>query len=126
MVSTLGPASAASVGMIRGVHVCSSHRRPDTLVPTAPRAPKRQILMIDITDLPNGRHATIRHEPDFAGRKFNLGKTVLAGHQLRSAAGRTNHLPAKTGDQLDVMDERADGDIGERQRVPDPNLRLRT
>ena len=61
---------------------------------------------------------------DLAGRQPDLGVVALLGQQLGRDAGRADDLAALARDELDVVDRRAERDVGERQGVADPRLGL--
>jgi hypothetical protein len=54
------------------------------------------------------------------------GELAFLGQQLGGHAGGPDDLAALAGHQLDVVDGRAERDVGQRQRVADACLGIRT
>src|SRR5512140_420248 len=75
------------------------------------------VSMVKIADLSDGCIAYLVDQPNFAGRHAHLGKiTFLCQHLRRTACG-TDQLPAAALLQFDIVDERANRDVGDRQAV---------
>ena len=75
------------------------------------------VLMVDVADLADRGDAVHGNVAHFAGRQAHQSVFALFRHQLRHVAGAAHQLRALAGVQLDVVDNGADGDIGERQAV---------
>src|ERR1041385_6516509 len=56
-------------------------------------------------------------QPHLTRRQPNLGPAAFFGHQLGAHARATDHLSAATGLGLDVVDDRADRDVAQGQRI---------
>src|SRR5262252_8493844 len=61
----LDAAFTTAVRVIHRIHHNASNRRPNSHVPHASRLTQSDVLMIQIADLPNGRHAVHVDETDF-------------------------------------------------------------
>src|SRR5437588_5080263 len=112
-----GFAFATAVGMVARVHGRTAHRGPEAHVPRATGLADADRGVLRVTDLAQGRHALDVHQPNFAGRQAHLRPHAFLGHQLRAHAGAADHLPTAAGLQLDVVDDRADRDVSQRERV---------
>jgi hypothetical protein len=66
------------------------------------------------------------HRPNLARRHAQLHDIAFFGQDLSAGARRTNQLAAATGIQLDVVHDGSQGNAAERQRIPNPNIRLGT
>src|SRR4051812_28281913 len=69
-----------------------------------------------------------RHSADqahLARRQAERRHVAVLGHELNADAGRAPELAAAAGVQLDVVDDRADRHVAQRQRVADGDLRAR-
>src|SRR5688572_14518625 len=122
----LALAFAAAHRMIDRVHDGAAHRRPDAAVAFPSCLTLRHVLVVDVADLPNGRHARDLHEPGLARRQLQRGVVAFLREQLRLRAGAPAHLAAAPDVQLDVVDHRADGDVADRQRVAGQDVGLRS
>src|SRR5687767_2675910 len=112
-----GLALAAAVRVVDRVHRHAAHRRPDTVPARAPRLAVRDVLVLDVPDLPHGRVADDGDAPDLARGHAHLRVVALLGDELREAARRAHQLAALAGPQLDVVDLRAERDVPDGQRV---------
>src|SRR5205823_7881978 len=63
-----------------------------------------------------------QHLADFARRQLELRVVAFARDQLSLRAGRTGHLAALAGLQLDIVDYGAGRNIFERKRIADQNI----
>src|SRR5262249_35556241 len=103
--------------MVDRIHGGATHGRP--LAPPAASAglAARHVLVVDVADLADGRPAGERNAAHLAGGQAENAETLVLRDQLDAGAGRTGHLAALAGLQLDVVDQRAGRDVRERQRV---------
>src|ERR1044072_1524189 len=113
-----GLALAAAVRVVDGVHRNAAHRRADAVPARAAGLAIRDILMLDVADLPHGRVADDRHTEHFARGHAHLRVVAFLRDELPEAARRADELAALTGTQFDVVNLRAQRDVANRQRVP--------
>ena len=67
----------------------------------------------------NGGLAGSEHFAGFAGREFDDGVVAFARNELGEGAGAACHEGTLAGTEFDSVDERPDGDAGERKCVAD-------
>src|SRR5881628_241492 len=91
----------------------------------APRLAERDVLVVEVADLTDGRHARERHHPHLARGELQRGPVTLLGQELRLSARAPAELRAAPGLELDVVHERPERDIPHRQRVAGEDVRLR-
>src|SRR5207247_2611313 len=117
VAAALGLALAAAVRMVDGVHGRASYRG----ALAAPAAPSglaaRDVLVLDVADLADGRAAPERDAAHLAGGKAQDAVALVLRHQLDARAGAARKLAAATGLELDVVDQRPGRDVRERKRV---------
>ena len=58
-----------------------------------------------------------RHAAQLARGQAQQREALVLADQLHEGAGRARHLAAAAGLELDVVDDRADRDVAQRQRV---------
>src|SRR4051812_46977576 len=115
VAAALRLALAAAVRVVDGVHRGAAHGRALAL-PTAPAGlPDRDVLVVDVADLPDGRTARERPTPHLARREAQHRVRAVLRDELHTRAGRARHLRAAAGLQLDVVHERACRDVLERE-----------
>src|ERR1039458_1819030 len=100
--------------------------RPDEPPPpVAPPAPPTRlarladvlVLVVGVADLAHGGEAADVDPPDLPGGHPHGGEVALLGDQLGRDAGAAHQLAAPAGEHLEVVDGRAERDVGERQGV---------
>src|ERR1700733_4349662 len=116
----------AAVRVVDGVHRDTAHRRALPEVALAAGLADDLVLVIEIAELADGGAADDQDAPDFARRHAHLRVVAFLGHELRGAAGAAHELAALAGLQLDVVDDGAERDVRERQRVADLDVGGRT
>src|SRR5262249_44065618 len=117
VTATGGLALAAAHRVVDGVHHHAAVVRPEAQVADAARLAVRDVLVLEVADLPDGGVAVDVHLAPLAAGEAHLRVAALARHQLGAGARRAHHLPALAGAQLDVVHLRAEGDLLQRQRV---------
>src|SRR5581483_2164196 len=119
VAAALRLALAAAVRMVDGIHRRAAHCR--ALAPPAAAAglAARDVLVVDVADLADGRAARERDAAHLARREAQDGKALVLRDELDARAGGAGHLRALPRLQLDVVHERAGRDELERQRVAD-------
>ena len=77
------------------------------------------IAVVNIANLTDASHAVQADIAEFAGGQTDLRQTLVGflRHQLRSHASGADKLCTAAGVELDVVDDRTNGDIGDRQAV---------
>src|SRR5262245_39904003 len=108
--------------MVDRVHGDPADGGPDAQPAAPARLAQRDVLVIQIADLADGGVADLLHAADLAGGELDLHPAGVLGQKLRRAARAAHQLTAAPGLQLDVVDGRAQGDVLQRQRVPDQNV----
>src|SRR5881396_3594982 len=124
-VVPLALALAATHRVVDGVHHRAAHRRAEAEPAHAARLAHRHVLVVEIADLADRRHAADRYHPHLARRQLERRPLALFRQELRLRAGAPAHLGAATRLKLHVVDERADRDVPDRQRVAGQNVGLR-
>src|SRR6476659_9953152 len=119
-------AFAAAHRVIDRVHRDSAHVRPSPDPAVAAGLADRHVLVLDVSDLTDGRVALDVHLADLAGGEPNLRVAPLFRHELRGGAGRADELPAPPALQLQVVDRRSERDAAQRQGVARDDVRGRT
>src|SRR5438445_267666 len=125
-VIALALALAAAHRVVDGVHHRAAHRRAEAEPAHPARLPDRYVLVIEVAHLPDRRHAVDRHHSHLARRQLERRPLALLRQELRLRAGAPAHLRAAARLELHVVNERADRDIAERQRVARQDVGLRS
>src|SRR5215469_1994689 len=113
----------AAVRMIHRIHRHASHRWPTTMPPRPTRFAVRHVLMIQISELPDGRHAIHRKLPSLTRRQLHQSDLAFLAQKLRRAARGPHELSAFSGRKLQIMDHRPRRNMPDRQRVSRQNVR---
>ena len=116
----------AAVGVIAGVHDGTSDGRSDTHVSDLTGFTDTDDLVIEVTDLSDGRLAFHGNVSHFAARHFKSRHIALFCHEPSRHAGSSCDLSAFTGLKFDVVDHGTDGDRFERKRVANLDVGVRT
>src|SRR5437879_298431 len=124
-VIALALALAAAHRVVDGVHHRAAHRRAKAEPAHPARLTDRYVLVVEVAHLPDRRHAVDRHHPHFARRQLERRPLALLRQELRLRAGAPAHLRAAARLELHVVNERADRDVAERQRVARQDVGLR-
>src|SRR5579885_1349464 len=124
VATAAGLALAAAVRVVNRVHGDAADVRADALPARAPGLAVRNIFVLDVADLADGRVADDGDAPHLARRHANLRVVAFLRPQLREAASRANQLPALARSQLDVVNLRPQRDVPNRQRVSGQDVRV--
>src|SRR5512145_1942371 len=89
---------------------------------TATGLTKFDISMVEIADLSNGRVTDLADQANFTGGHAHLRKIAFLGEQLRRATRRADHLATTSLTDLDVVDQRTNGDVGDWKRITGTDL----
>src|SRR3989441_961260 len=111
--------------VVAGVHHRAAHRRAKAEPAHPARLTDRYVLVVKVAHLPDRRHAVDRHHPHLARRQLERRPLALLRQELRLRAGAPAHLRAAARLELYVVNERADRDVAERQRVARQDVGLR-
>ena len=103
--------------MIDGVHGHAADLGATSEPAVAAGLAQRNVLVLDIADLPDSGEARREHLAHFARGHAQQRVLAFLGHKLGVGSGRATELPAPTGVQLDVVQHRAHGNAGHGQRV---------
>src|SRR5215472_3701497 len=114
---------ATAMRMIHGVHGYTANRGTDAAPARAPGLSKAFILVVEVAHLANRGHTVHGKLADFARRQFHEGNFALLAQQLRGTASRTDHLPAATGIELQVVHHGPRRNVLELQRIAGKNVR---
>src|SRR5947209_13844618 len=104
------------------VHRGAAGLRTDTHVTLTPRLSDLDVLMVGVADRAHGGTAFATDHAHLARWEAQRHVLALLGQKLYAGACGSRHLPAATGDQLDVVNHRAGRHVGQRQAVADPDL----
>src|SRR5215831_13309100 len=110
-------AFATTVRMVARVHGRAADCRADAKMASSAGFTDADRGVLGVAHLAQRGHALDVHQAHLAGRQADLRPAALLGHQLRAHARAAHHLAASAGLELDVVDDGADRDVSERQRV---------
>ena len=110
-------ALAAAVRVVAGVHDNAADGRTHAHVAHTARLAQANVLMVGVAHGADGRLRAQRQLAHFAGGETHLSEAVFLTHQLSAHAGGANHLAAAAGLDLKVVDQGANGNVRQRQRV---------
>src|SRR5579875_825913 len=116
-------ALAPAEGVVDRVHRHPARLGAHPTPAVAPRLADRHELRLGVADDADRRPAVDRDPPHLRRRQPQRGEGALLRHDLHAHPGAARQLPAAARPQLDVVDDRADGDVADRQRVAWPDLR---
>src|SRR6476469_5046922 len=117
MAAALRLAFAAAVRMVDRVHGRAAHGRALAEPATPAGLAARDVAVLDVADLADGRATGEEHAAHLARGETQRRVAAVLGDQLHTGAGGAGHLAALGGLELDVVHERAGRDVLERQRV---------
>src|SRR5450432_210381 len=110
-------AFAAAHRVVDRVHGDAAVVRPATEPARAPGLAERNVGVVRVRHLTDGRVAVEVDHADLARRQADLRVVAVFRHERRRGARRADELAALPLLQLDVVDHRAEGDVAERHRV---------
>lgn len=115
-------ALAAAMGVIAGVHNHAADGGTDAHVTGAAGLTNADVLVVSVAHGADGGFRIHRNLADFAGGQTNLRVQAFLGHELSAHTGGTNHLAAAAGLDFHIVDQCADGDRLDGQRVAGLNI----
>src|SRR5713101_4079531 len=124
-VVALPLAFAAPHGMVDRIHHRSTNRRPEALPAHAARLADGHVLVVEVADLADRGHAVELDLPHLARRQLEVGVVALFGQELGERPRAPAELAALARLQLDVVHERTERNIPDRQRVAREDVSLR-
>src|SRR6185436_10728279 len=116
-VVALRAAFAAAVRMVDRVHCDAADRRAPAEPTHASGLAVRDVLVLEVADLTDRRPARGPHAAKLARRHLQERVVALLRHQLDLRPGRAPDLSAAPLAELDVVHDRTEGDVRERQAV---------
>src|SRR5215510_7885818 len=114
-VIPLHPAFTSAVRMIDRIHHDTANGRSNSHVAGSSSLSDGDVLMIEISDLTDGRRAIHVHQSHFARREFHVSVYTFLGDHLCRGAGAASHLSALPGTQFNIVDGRAERNVLQRQ-----------
>ena len=117
MTAARGLAFAAAVGMVDRVHRHAAIVRAMTEPAIAAGLAQRSVHVIGVRHRADRGEALAVHEALLARTETERDIALVAGHDLRVGAGRARERAALSDLQFDIVDDRADRDVGERHRI---------
>src|SRR5690606_7470019 len=118
-------ALAAAVRVVHRVHDGTADRRASAEPAAAAGLADLDQLVVFVADGTDGGAARAENAAHFARRQAHDHVAAFLAEQLGFRAGRPDELAAFARLQLDVVDDGADGDVFQRQRVADLDVGLR-
>src|SRR5262249_55433214 len=110
-------ALAAAHRVIHRIHRDAADRRIPALPAVASCLADRDVLVLDVADLPHHRAAVHMEAPHFPRGQTHLRVIAVLGHELAVRARRARHARAPAREQLDVVHVRAERDVPEREAI---------
>ena len=117
MAAARGLAFAAAERMVDRVHRDAAHVRTLAHPAAASRLADRHVLVIDVADLADRREALHADLANLARRHLDRRVVAFLGDQLHGRSGAARDLPALARPELDVVQQRAERNVLQRQRV---------
>src|SRR5512141_1717730 len=112
-----GAAFAAAQRMVDRVHDDAADRGANAEPAIAAGLAERDLFVVEVADLADGRHAIDEDKPDFAGGQPKVGVLPFLRQDLDDRTRGTGDLSAFANLELDVVDERADRDVPDREGI---------
>src|SRR3954451_14739797 len=122
MAPRRGGSLAAAVRVIDRVHRRAARLRAHAHVALPAGLADLDVLVVGVADRADGRAALGPDQAHLARREAERRHVAVLGHELDADAGRAPELAAAAGVELDVVDDRADRHVAQRQRVADRDL----
>src|SRR5580692_8686435 len=114
----------AAMRMVYRVHRYTAVVRTLTQPPRPSGFADRHILVIDVADLPDRRHAVLRNLARLARRQLHQRVLFFLRYELRRTTSRSHHLSALAGFQFQIVNNRTWWNITQRQCVTNENVGL--
>src|ERR1700758_2819128 len=104
--------------MIDGVHYHAAHMRSSTSPASAPRFAARNVHMINVANLANGREAVLMNPANFPRRHFHERVPGFQCSKRRLLSGAARDLTATSRSQFNVVNICAERNGMKRERIP--------
>src|SRR6266700_2626627 len=121
----LALALAATHGVIDGIHHRPADGGPEALPAHPARLAHGDVFVIEISHLAHGGHAFELDLAHLARGELEVGVIAFLGQELGEGARAPAELPALARLQLDVVHERAEGDVPDGQGIARQDVGLR-
>jgi len=125
VTSARGLTFTTTVRVIDGVHRNTAVGGTNTLPAVATSLADRDVLVVSVANLADGRHALDKNPAGLARRQLEKSVVTFFGDQVDLGSGGASHLCTLTGTKLDVMHNRSRRDELQRQRIADEDIGLR-
>ena len=119
-------AFAAAVRVITRVHNNTADARADAHVTAATGLTDANVAVVSIAHGADGCLRVHGDHADFAGGQTDLRVRAFLSHQLSGVAGTANELAAAARNDLNVVDQRTERDVADRQGVARLDVRAFT
>src|SRR6266849_6805986 len=110
--------------MIDGVHDGAAHGGPEPLPAHPARLAHGHVLVVEVADLADGGNALELDLAHLARGQLEVGVVAFLGQELGLGARAPAELPALARLQLDVVHERAEGDVPDGQGIAGQDVGL--
>ena len=110
--------------VVDGVHGDAADVGPDAVPARAPGLAVRDVLVLDVADLTDGRVADDGHAPNLARRHTHLSVVAFLRDELGKPARRAHQLSALARPEFDVVNLRAERDVADGQSVAGKDVGL--
>src|SRR5271155_2835037 len=117
MAAAGGASFAPAERMVDRVHADAAVVRSLPQPAVAARLAQRSVHVVGIGDCADRREALAVNEPLLAGTQPQRNVALIAADDLGVGSGGTRDRPAPANLHFDVLDDRADGTVGERNSV---------
>src|SRR5215831_9633797 len=112
--------------MVDRVHDDPSHMWSFSFPTTPPSLSNADVLVIDVSDLSDGRHTDSQDSAHFSRFQAHLHIIAVTPHDLREAAGASDQLASLSSLQFKIVDGRTKRHIDQGKCISRSDLRLRT
>src|SRR5437870_4697803 len=124
-VIALGASLAPAVWMVDRVHGDPAHARPPPEPAHPAGLPERDVLVLEVADLPDRRPAGESHAPELPRGELEQRVVAFLCHELDAGPGAAPELSPAPLAELHVVHRRAERDVRQRQAVSRLDVRLR-
>src|SRR5690606_8711822 len=125
VTTTGGLALTTTVRVVDRVHGDTAHGRADALPALAAGLAPVDVRLLGVADLADGGTAARIDVADLARGETQLSVGAVLGDETNRCSGRTRHLRAAAGAELDGVDDGTGGDVPQREVVPRLDVRRR-
>lgn len=112
MTSTGGFPLSSAMRVVHWIHGNTPNVGFAPQPPISPCFANADILVFQISHLPDSGLAAERNHADFTGRQLDLRVPTFFGHDLGMLTGASHHLSTMPHTQFDIVDCGAQRDVG--------------